>query len=310
MLVDKRQRYFRRYNVRWNGREPGSPALPLTVPSGPNSIVSALRRAIKLGKATASEGKDTIELIKADFLEAKGVVVLLFHRTSPNAADPAYRRKVKDEVVLRQTVKEIDEDQVVSSHFVISATADDDGGYPAVLEEIPGLSATTVLGIVRRVLHDFKYPYTVKKKSMETNTTFKAEGVKSENLDTALKNKSSLRYLTLTRTAPVDVPDGAGIVEPRSERARYKIVGDPTSDGWKKKFKNFVEGTKASWDQVAVEVQLDDDRHRTIVIDRDNAAAEVLFVRSQLVYFKDDLPSCSTSIVTRIVNASVKLMPE
>ncbi|MEG3163801.1 hypothetical protein U1701_04265 [Sphingomonas sp. PB2P19] len=309
MLVDKRQRYFRRYNVRWKGRESGSPALPLVTPTGPYSIVAALRRAIVLGKATASEGKDTIDLIKADHLEAKGVVVLLFHRTSPNAADPAYRRKIKNEVVLRQTAKQLDEDQVVSSHFVISTSPGDDGGYPAVLEEIPGLSATTVLGIVRRVLHDFKYPYTLKKKSLDTNTTFKAEGVKSENLDAALKNKSALRYLTLTRTAAVDVPDGAGIVEPKSERARYKVVGDPTSARWKAKFKDFVEGTKGSWDQVTVEVQLDDDRQRTVVIDRDNAAAEILFVRSELLTFKDDLPSCSTSVVTRIVNAAIKLMP-
>lgn len=308
MLVDKRQRYFRRYVVRWVGRATAAPPLPLVASSGPNSIVAALRKAERDGRASAKEGKDTIDLIKVEHFPSKELVVLLFHRTSPNASDPAYRSKVNNELFIRQTEKKFDEDQAQSCHFVISTKRNADGGFAAVLEEIQGLSATTVLSIVRRVLHDFKYPYTHKKKSLETNTTFKAEGIKSESLDNALRHKASLNYLVLTRTSAPDVPDAAGIVEPRSERAKYKIVGDPTSADWKAKFKNFVEGTRETWDQVSIEVQLEDDRQRTVILDRTNTAAEILFVRSELVYFKNDLPPCSTKVVLPIVDAASKLI--
>jgi hypothetical protein len=294
--------------MHWSGRAKAAPPLPIVAATGPNSIVSALRKAMLVGKATAMEGKDTVDLIKAEHLTTKGVIVLLFHRTSPNATDPAYRKVVADGIQVRQSKKDDDEDQVMSCHLVISTDKGMDGGYSAVLEEIPGLSATTVLNIVRRVLHDFSYPYTLRKKEFETNTTFKAVGIKSESLTDALKKKGSLDTLILTRTAPSNVPDGKGIAEPQSERVRYKIVGDPSSADWRTKFNDFVEGTKGTWDHVAIEIQLEDTRHRTVRVDRKAEAAEILFVRSELAYFDNDLPPCSTNVVLRIVDAAAKLI--
>ncbi|VXD07760.1 conserved hypothetical protein [Sphingomonas sp. T1] len=308
MIVEKKKRYFRRYSLHWKGLGKGSAPLALYLDAQPNSIVAALRRAIKLGNASAMEGKDSIDLLKANYYEDRGLVVLLFHRTSPDASDPAYRKRTGGAVAVRQSVKLEDEDQAYSCHLVIKAVERDEGGYLCVLEEIPGLSATTVFGIIKRVLNEFRYPYTYKKKELETTTQLKVFGVKSENLDSALKKKSSLNYLILTRTPPPSELDSGGIIEPKSERAKYKIIGDPTTPEWKAKFANYVAGTKGTWDQVAIEVQLEDDRQRTVVIDRDNAAADILFVRSEIFSFKADLPPCSEEVVPRIVNAAEKIL--
>ena len=308
MLVEKRQRYFRRYVLRWRGRAKGAPPLPLTVTTGPYSVLGALRKAQNDKKATASEGKDTIDLIKVSHFPEKSVIVLLFHRTSPNAVDPAYRRYQDNKVKLRHTNKEVGEDQVMSSHLVIKSKANADGGFDAALEEVPGLSASTILSIVRRVLHDFQYPYNEKDKELETNTTLTAAGIKSQSLTDALKNKSSLNYLTLTKSTPTTAPDGAGIMKAQTERVKYKIVGDPASPEWQLKFKDFIEGTKATWDDVSVEIKLEDDRQRTVKIDRKKEAAEIMFVRAELVMFDEDLPPCSEEVVEAVMDAAIKLM--
>lgn len=310
MIVDKRLRYFRRYKATWKGRKKAAPPLPLVTTSGPNSIVAALRHAMRNDRASAMAGFDTVDLIKVEHLQAKKVVVLLFHRVSPTAADPAYRRKTKAGIELRQTAKNLDEDQAVSSHLIISTERSADGTYGAVLEEVPGLSASLVMSIVGRVLNDFQYPYTDKKQELETNTVIRFMGVKSETLDEALKKKSALRYLTLVRTKPADAPDSEGIAEPQSERVRYKIVGDPTTTKWKNKFKEFVEGTSGTWEEVSIVIDLDDERSRTVKIDRSNEAAEITFTRSEQVSFPRDLSPCSTTVVNPIVEAATKLLPK
>ncbi|HEX8580215.1 MAG TPA: hypothetical protein VF655_11565 [Allosphingosinicella sp.] len=308
MFIEKDRRYFRRYVIRIKARTVHAAPLPFAAKEGDWSILNALRKAVRNGKASAPQRNgDTIDLIKVEHDATRELLVLLFHRVSPNAADPAYRRRQANKLSLRQTKKEIDEEQAVSCHLVIS-TKLKDGTYPATLEEIPGLSASAVLGIVKSVLHDYKYPYKKGKESLETNTVFKAEGVKASSLTDALKKKGSLDYLTLTRTLPPDVPDAGGIAEPQTQRIRYKIVGDPAQAGWQKKFKSFIEGTKATWDHVSVDITLEDDRHRTVRIDAEKEAAEILFVRSDLVFIKGDLNPCTMKVVPAIVDAAAKLL--
>lgn len=308
MFLETDRRYFRRYTVRLKPRTKFAPELALVSKSDKFTALDAFQRAIRNRKATVPQPNgDSIDLIGATHIEKDKVVVLLFHRASPDAADPAYRKKERAGLTLRQTKKKAGEEQAVSCHLVISTTKKD-GVYPAALEEIPGLSASAIMSIVGQVLRDYKYPYVKKKKELETDTVLKVDGVKSESLERALKRKNALTSLTLVRNTPPNVPDSSGIAEPQATRIRYKIVGNPAQDEWQKKFKKFVEGTKGTWDQVNVEINLEDDRQRTVRVDTEKEASEVLFVRSELVIIPDDLKSCTTDIVPSVVKAAKSVL--
>lgn len=308
MFIEKDQRYFRRYNLRIKPRAKFAAPLPLIGGKGDWCVINALRLAKKNGRAVAPQSNgDTIELIEIKHMPEHNVLVLLFHRSSPNAADPAYRKKANDKITLRQTKKAADEEQAVSCHLVVS-TKEKGGYYQSALEEIPSLSATAALSIVGRILQDYRYPYTKNKKSLETNSVFRIEGVKAESLTDALKKKGHLEYLTLVRTSPCDAPDASGIAEPQTERIKYKIIGDPRSSKWKTRFREFVEGTKADWDQVQIGLLLEDDRHRTINVDRETEASEILFVRSHLELIGEDLNPCSLDIVESVVKAGIRVL--
>jgi hypothetical protein len=260
-------------------------------------------------KASAPQANgDAIDLIKAEHMEKEKLAVLLFHRGSPNAADPAYRKRVKDQITIRQTRKANDEEQAVSCHLTISTIPRSDGKYAAALEEIPGLSGSAVMSILGSILRDYSYIYDDKGEDAETYSVLKVEGVKSESLTNALKSRGSLDYLTLTRTLPPDAPDSQGIAEPQSQKVKYKIVGNPASAPWRKRFKDFVEGVKPTWDYVSVDVTLDDNRHKTVRVDTQDDAAELLFIRSELVHIQTDLNPCTLEIVPQVVKAASKLM--
>lgn len=309
MILERNKRYFKRYRLRMKARAKYAPALPLFAPDAKHSILRAIRMAMRVGKAKSDQPNgDTIELVKAEHDSRRKIVVLLFHRASPDAADPAYRKRVKNKVKLRLTKKESDEEQAVSSHLLIWTEPVEPGAYNAVLEEVPGLSLSAVSRILGTLLNNYKFGYEEGGEEKETYTTFRAEGIKSETLTNALKKKGALTYLTLTRTAPVDAPDAEGLAEPQTERVKYKVKGNPASRAWRERLKEFVTGAKSDWDQVSVDIRLDDNRSRTVRIDQESEAAELLFVRSELAYLGKDVDTCSLNPVPEIVNAGLKIL--
>ena len=291
------------------GRAKHAPNLPLVAKPGKDSILAAIRKGVANNKGSLPQaGGDTVELVETEHLEKEGLVVLLFHRASPDAADPAYRKKVNNKVQIRQTKKQRDEEQTVSCHLVIKVQPVSPGEYDAVLEEIPGLSLSAVSSIFGVLLNEYKYAYQQGGEDKETYVTLKAEGMKSEFLTDALKKKSSLRYLTLTRAVPIDAPDAEGLAEPQNERVRYRIVGNPASPQWRKKLSDFVTGSKADWDQVSIDIALDDNRSRTVRLDKEDETAELLFVRSELEYLGGEVVSCSLTTVPLIIKAAKKVL--
>jgi hypothetical protein len=175
---------------------------------------------------------------------------------------------------------------------------------------MPGLSFSVIQQVITDALTSYVYQYLdAKSKPQETYTTFKAKGIKAENLTSALKKKGSLNYLTLIRTNIPDAPDAEGIAEPQTERLRYKIVGDPGSVDWRKKFGAFLQTVKADdWDDVYLDVSLEDERHRTVKLERDSEASEILFVRSEQVFLDHEIKACSKIVVPSLVDAARKLM--
>jgi len=282
--------------------------LPLTAKDGEYSVVDALRRARKNGKASNDQPNgDTVELIAIEVLEKRGAVVLLFHRSSPDAADPMYRKREDEALSLRQAEKALNEEQTVSAHLVIESKSIKPGVYRAALEEIPGVSLSVVQAIIGPILRDYKYGFQDKKgNDQETYSTIKVEGVKSESLTDALKTQT-LNYLTLSRTKIPDAPDGDGIVEPMSEKIRFKILGTPSSDQWHGKLAAWVKNVReAGWEDVSLDLSLEDNRHRTVKLDRDKEATEILFVRSEQIAVSGELKPCSLKVVEELVEQAVK----
>jgi hypothetical protein len=309
--LEKRSRFLRRYELSFGPRAKGGYVLPLIANDGEVSVLAALRQALRSKKASLAQANgDSVDLIAVTYDAKLGVLVLLFHRASPNAADPAYRKITSDQMSVRQAKKENGEEQTVSAHLVIKTKSKRPGTYDAALEEMPGLSLSTIRPIIGLALNDFRYAYEDRKgNEKETYSTFKPYGLKAESLTAALKSKGSLNFLTLTRTKVPDAPDSEGIAEPQVEKIKYKIIGDPTAPEWRAKFATFVKNAREKeWDDITLDMSLEDDRHRTVKVDREAEAAEILFVRAEQIHVSEDLNPCTMKVVDALVTQATKLL--
>lgn len=310
MFLEKFSRFYRRYDLHLSPRHKAAERLPMVAPTGEYSVIDAIRVGMKAGKASSVQPNgDTIELIVAEVRDTLKVAVLLFHRSSPNAADPMYRMKLKDKMSVRQAEKITGEEQTVSAHFVIELESKRPGAFRAALEEIPGISLAAIQAILSPLLRDYSYGFQDKKgDDHETYSTLKVEGIKSESLSKALRTQT-LNYLTLSRTTIPNAPDGDGIVEPMNDRMRYRIIGNPSDPAWTAKLHAFVKKVRGEgWEDVSLDLSLDDERHRTITLDRDQEAKEMLFVRSEQVKLLSELKPCTTTVIDEMVEKAIIVM--
>lgn len=312
MLVEKYSRFFRKYEFRFAPRHIGAPVLPLVGTDKEYSIHDALQIQIKAEKALDVQSNgDVIEIMQVQHLAEKGALVLLIHRASPYAAEPVYRRKARLEagskVTIREAEKAADEVQTVSAHLVILSEPNTSGLYRAALEEIPGISMAAVRPIIGQALNSYKYEFEKGKKVVETYTTFKPEGIKSETMTNALKG-GKINNLTLTRPAKPDFVDAEGIFRPEQETMRIRVTGVIESSNWREKLGSLLARAKKNgWADFKIDMDLDDSRNRTVKVDRDISAEEILFIRSELAQFETELPSCSIEIIGVVVEEAIKI---
>lgn len=305
MIIGKFSRFVKRYNLRFEPRHKAAARLNLIDKDALPSVLKALHKAIKDDKATVTAANgDEIELIKAEHDDKRQLVILLFHRASPNAADPMYRKKSKERVVtVRAATKDVDEEQSRSALCTISTVATAPGGYKAALEEMPGISIVSVQSIIARALRDYPYDYKDKNgDSQQSYTVIKSSGVKSETLSGALK-KGSLNFVTLIKPGDAAIVDGDAIFQPVDQRMKIKIKDVAIDKEFFEKLEDFIKGARAQgWEQFDVDVNLDDERRRTVTLERDEAAKDVLFVRAEEIAVKNELPLCSTTINSELVD--------
>lgn len=313
MFLEKHSRFFRRFEFLFTPRHSGAPYLPLFAKLNEYSIWDALNSAIDAEEAFEKQANgDVIEFVKIKYEPENKALVLLAHRASPDAADPAYRKKAKHEdvtkVTVRKSKKEDGEEQSVSAHIIIDEILAKEGVYRAALEEIPGISMASIRRLISKALNDYKYEFERKKKSIETYSTFKPTGVPSETLTGALKS-GSLNYLTLTRPAKAEFVDADGLFSPQLETMRLRVKGEITSNNWKDLLPNFMKkAAEAGWTDFSVDLEFDDKRRRTVKLDRQDEAQEILFVRSDELNFQTELEVCSVNIVPEIVTKALKLI--
>jgi hypothetical protein len=312
VFLEKHSRFFRKFEFSFVPRHTGAPPLPLTGSKTSFSIHDAIKSRInsEIALEVQSNG-DIVELMDVEYRSSERALVILVHRASPNAAEPVYRKKARAEagkrVTVRQAVKDADEEQSVSAHIIIADDGNPATPFMAVLEEIPGISMAVVRRLISDALREYTYIFERKKKKLETYSTFKPEGVKSESMTDALE-KGHLNFLTLVRPAKPKFVDADGIFKPEQEVMRLRITGKIDSKNWKDTITNLVKNaTKEGWADFKVDIDLDDDRNRTVKIDRDAEAKEILFVRSEQVQFKTSLPACSVDFVDEVIGKAVKI---
>jgi hypothetical protein len=313
VFLEKHSRYFRQFEIRISPRKKDAPRLPLWAdPEAEFSVYDAIQRRIDAEEAleVLSNG-DILELMSVDYLHKEKALVILVHRASPNAAEPTYRKKAREKsgkkIVLRHGEKFEGEDQTVSAHLVLADVAMKNDLRPAALEEIPGISMAAVRRLMTNAMNSYTHTFYRGGKEIETSSSFVPQGVKSESMTNALK-KGHLGFVTLSRPAKSTVADAGDPFKEEREVLRLSVKGEIDHRNWKKIFADFVAKAKAKgWEDFKVDVNLDDSRSRTVRIDRDDEASEILFIRSEQASFKVELQTCSDVYVPEVVEKALKI---
>jgi hypothetical protein len=296
MFLEKFSRYFRRYEIILGARKTTAATLPLVAGAGHFSVLDAINAKLAKDKASIQQvNGDAVELVKAKHIKKDDIVVLLFHRANPNAAEPAYRKKKEGKVTVRIGERGADEDQSVSAHLIIRSSPHKDSRYYAILEEIPGLSMATVREVIAALLVDYEYKFQRKPgKSESTYCTIKAEGLKSETVADALKTGKA-SWITLTRPAPAKYTDGDGLWVPVNDTMKLRVKGVIEEANWTAKIGHLIETAKGDgWESFNVEISLPDERSRQVKLDAIQDARELMFVKSDRVDLGKEILVCST----------------
>ena len=313
LSIPKFSRFFRRYDLRFGPRHKGAPALPLARKDALPSVIEALEDRIKAEKALeVMPNGDIVELMSVEYRAGQKCLVLLFHCASPNAADLMYRRKAREaagiKVTVRASVKAPDEEETVSAHLVIRDQPAAAGVYRAALEDMQGISMSTVRAIIALALREYPYEFKRDNEPIETYSVVRAEGLKSESMTNALKT-GHLGFVTLSRPAASQFPDSAGMFQPTTEVMKLRIIGNITSENWKESFAKLLKPAQAAgWRDFTVDIGLDDNKSRTVSLVRDQEAKEILFVRSELAEFPTVLETCSMEFSDKIIATALSII--
>lgn len=308
MIVEKTSRFFRLYDISTKPRHQKGASLPLI---GDDSLCNLFQDAINTKSASAVQSNgDTVELIKAEPIENGNYLALLFHRANKDAPDPTYRRKKQDSFSLRIAERKDGEEQSFSAHLIIDTKPRKEGVYRCALEEIPGLSASAVIGILRSIASQTLYECTDdRNNSLETYTVIKCDGFSSETLEGSLKT-GKISKLHLSRP-PEKALEQDGAYAPSRQKVQLKVSEPINSQNYQRRFKEiFGISKKNGYDDVKVVIEFPDKRSRTISIDRETEAAEVLMVRSKLFNFNEDLSLCYVEVHEPIAKAAIKYISE
>lgn len=308
MFLDKKTRFVRHYRFSIYGRKPSAPAIPIVASKGSYSVEDAVRTSFDKGEAfvNAANG-DVIEVIDIKHDMKTSTLTLLIHRASPNAADPDYRKKAGRTVSVRTADRAADEEQSVSCHLIIKTDARTDGAYDVYLEEIPKLPLSLVQPILTRALNEYKYSFKDRKGvDQETYTILKSVGVKDETVTNALKG-GYFGYITLVKPADASFVDGKDF-EAVSERMRIRIKKEIDRKDWFKKIGKLAQGARSNgWEDFQIDLHLEDDRKKTVKIERGEEGKEIAFVRAEQVSVKKALPVCSIKVRGDFVSEAIKI---
>ncbi|MBS0274482.1 MAG: hypothetical protein JSR55_08780 [Proteobacteria bacterium] len=301
LLIETNSRFFVRHElVLRSARDKGAP-LALMVDGDELDVVSLIQRAIRDNTATLTLKKnDAIKITTIEVRERENIAIVLFRRSDPDASAPVFENLKTRK--LWAANKGPDDAEAISAHLFIhlDAAAKPHPAHRAIIEEVPGLGRSYVQALLHDLLAENKYAYTdARGEQKETYTIPKFEGVSSETLGKALAG-GGLEYIELVRAPDLKGLDTAGLV-PNPERMRLTVKSDTKKGALAQldKVRAWI-GKEKNWQRMRVLVKTEDSRSKVVEIAREADAADVLFVRSELVMTKKPLAQC-----TDIINAEL-----
>jgi hypothetical protein len=296
VLIEKFSRFFLRHEISFRACRDAGPALTLVDDEDGLDVVSALRNSIGTEDAQLQiKGRDFVELTRVEVREQEGVCVLLFRRSDLDAATPIFEDV--DTRLLRRPDRRESEAVAVSAHLFIQLAPlpIQPPRHRAILEEIPGLGRTYVQEIIGQCLRKNVYQYrTHRREEKETYSIPTLAGLPSESLGEAIRD-GAIRRIELVRPGTIEGLDCEGIVVAKDQRMTLEVHMSPENA---RNTLNVIRrwSVDHNWADVRVHLSLPDDRSRVVSIAREADAADVLFVRSQLVHVQNELPVCTDAV--------------
>ncbi len=306
MLLEKRSRFFLRFELTFRGLRDNGFGLPFISSDDTLDVHSTLQKCIASQSANLIlKDLDVVDLTHLTIFEDQGLAALLFRRRNADAAEQIFDHRVTRE--LRASGKRSDEDVATSAHLFIKLAPQGGNTHAAVLEEVPGLGRTYIEGVIGKCLRES--PYSVKDRRgqpKETRTVLEVKGIQSETLGEALK-EGAISIVELVRPAKAEGLDDHGDIAPREERMKLAVkVTQGEGLGIIRRIKAWA--TKHDWKEVRVQIRLPEERSRVVSISREMDAADVLFVRSEQVFVKRDLPTCTDQINMQLLAEAAKML--
>jgi hypothetical protein len=309
-LINKNYRYYVRHHVSLRARHVKGEPLEFIRDDDEMDVRTLIDDAIKKDKAKLElSHDDEVRLTMLDVRKKDNIAIFLFRRSDPQAATQVLEhRKTRK---LRAIQAEADEYPAVSAHLFLSLDKEAKAPYPtyrALVEEVPGLSKTFMQQLLYNIVKSFRYTVSGKRGQKDLQETYSIvdfAGVPSDTLGSALKG-AKVPFVDLIKPGQIPGLDSS-IVSPREQRMRLILKVD-TKDKIMNTLNKIQDWhTKKDWAEMRVRIDLPEDRSRIIPIARTQDAKDVLFIRSEQVTTKKDIPMCSEKIHEELVDRAVEL---
>jgi hypothetical protein len=90
---------------------------------------------------------------------------------------------------------------------------------------------------------------------------------------------------------------------------RLRVKGKIEAHDWQEKVTALVAEARADgWEEFNIEIDLGNKRSKTIVLEREQEAKEILFVRADEILLENELSPCSVDLQDEVINKCIALM--
>lgn len=303
-MLSKNERYFVRHRLVLKPRRSVGAAVPLYEPLPKLSAYSLIADAVNKKSALMKVGiGESVRISHVEVRPADGMIVLMFRRRNPNASTQVYE---DTEANIREANRGPLEDPAISAHLFIQIKQHSGSviSHRAIMEEVPGLGSSYMRTVMDDVVKSYEYDAKDKRgQIIKTATKVEFFGVPSRSLNDAI-SKNGFDFIELVRTPDVSGLDTAGLTV-RPERLRFYPARSTRGD--KDVFKRVHDWAKKnSWNDMSVQVK-ELDKSKVVRVDREEDAANVLFVRAELVRSKSDIGSCTDVVNDELVALAKKM---
>lgn len=294
MLMGKRSRHYVRHELTLKPPRLKGFALPFISADDTQDVSSILLDAIEKGIASYEvKQNDTVRITGLDIRPADDMAIILIRRRDEDAATQVFENGNTGD--LWKPDVEPEQAPAISAHLFIRLTPSG-GPYPChrvILEEIPGLGRTYIQYILQKVLAPFEYEYMDEKGKVKSTYTIPTiSGIPSATLGEALRG-GGIKYVELVRPAQLDGLDMTGLVS-HPQRMRLSVRSDQNPLDMIARVRDWA--VAHDWQNVRVQVETSDDRTKVVEISREADAADVLFIRSEVVNTRGLIDVCTDTI--------------